>query len=203
MWHISRNRTSEYVAIVSNGEIQKAVSEDKKCNLQIKDLTAEDVGHHQCQRRTSVLSPNNGECCTVKIKNVIYKEWTVFYLTIKKFKGNITRNLLFFLPVPSAAPEFNLLPGKTVSLQCVLLTYVEQGHCYTQQQQPVSLTWVDEAGTVIQDDSQHQIKHHSSCKITLAVSLQRTEKKKFRCQAIVAEQILTSLELNVGASGVM
>lgn len=96
------------------------------------------------------------------------------------------------------------MPCKALSLQCVLLTYVEQGHCYTQQQQPVSLTWVDEAGTVIQEDSQYQIKHHSSCKITLAVSLQRTEKKKkFRCQAIVAEQTFTSLELTVGASGVI
>lgn len=68
MWQISRNSTSEYVAIVSNGEIQKAVSEDKKFNLQIKDLTAEDVGHHHCQRRTNALSPNISECGTVKIK---------------------------------------------------------------------------------------------------------------------------------------
>lgn len=93
------------------------------------------------------------------------------------------------------------MPDKTVSLQCVLLTYLEQGHCYTQELQHVSLMWVDEAGTVIQEDSQHQIKHQSSCKITLTASLQRSEKKKCRCQAIVDEQIQTSLELTVGASG--
>lgn len=61
MWQISRNRTSEYVAIVSNGEIQKAVSEDTKCHLQIKDLSADDVGHQHCQRRSNALSPNSSE----------------------------------------------------------------------------------------------------------------------------------------------
>lgn len=67
MWQVSRSKTSEYIAIVSYGGIQKAVSEDKECILLIKDLTAEDVGHHHCQQRTNALSPHNSECCTVKI----------------------------------------------------------------------------------------------------------------------------------------
>lgn len=110
---------------------------------------------------------------------------------------------LFFISVPSVAPDLDLMPGKTVSLECVFLTYVEQGHCYTQQKQRVNLLWVDEAGAVVRADSKLQIKQQSSCKITLSASLQRNEKKKFRCQAAVAGRILTSLELTIGTSGVI
>lgn len=110
------------------------------------------------------------------------------------------KHLFFHLSAPSAAPELNLMPGKTVSLQCILLTYVERGHCNTQLQQ-VSLTWVDEAGTEIQEDAQHQIKQESSCDVTLTITFQRPENRKFRCQATVDEQVWMSVELWVRASG--
>ncbi len=93
------------------------------------------------------------------------------------------------------------MPGKTVSLQCILLTYVQQGYCYTQLQQQVSLTWVDETGAEIQEDLQHQIQRESSCDITLTVTLQSPENKKFRCQAAVDEQVQTSVELQIRVPG--
>lgn len=92
------------------------------------------------------------------------------------------------------------MPGKTVSLQCVLLTSVELGHCIAHLQQ-VSLTWVDEAGAEIQEDSQHQIKQETSCDITLSVTFQSPENKKFRCRATVDGQVQTSVELRVGVPG--
>ncbi|KAK2890309.1 hypothetical protein Q8A73_018609 [Channa argus] len=107
----------------------------------------------------------------------------------------------FIRTAPTVNPKSNLKPGKTVSLQCVFLTSMEQRHCYTQQQQYVSLMWVDEVGTVIEEDSQHLIKQQSSCDITLTVSLHTTEKKMFRCQATVAERVETSLNITVGDSG--
>ncbi|XP_038582732.1 uncharacterized protein LOC119908885 [Micropterus salmoides] len=159
IWQLNTSKTSDYIAIVRNGQIQTAKSEDRdsKCTQQIKALTVEDVGRHHCQQKPDVISPHN---------------------------------------TTSTPPELNLMPGKTVSLQCILLTYVKQGHCDTQLPQ-VSLTWVDESGTEIQEDSQHHIKYKSSCDITLTVNLQSPKNKKFRCQATVDEQVQTSVEMHV------
>ncbi|XP_033504992.1 uncharacterized protein LOC117271027 [Epinephelus lanceolatus] len=159
IWQLSTSQSSDHIAIVSNGEIQTAASEDQgsKCTLQITDLTAEDVGHYRCQQRPDV------------------------------FSSDIT---------PTAMPELNLMPGKTVSLQCILLSYVEDGQCQTPLHQ-VSLTWVDEAGTEIQENSQHQIRKDSSCAVTLTVTLKSPKNKKFRCQATVDDEVQTSVELRV------
>ncbi|KAK2856408.1 hypothetical protein Q5P01_005143 [Channa striata] len=108
----------------------------------------------------------------------------------------------FISTASSVTSELNSVPVKTVSLQCVSLTYVEQGRCSPQQQQWVSLTWVDEVGTVIETDAEHQIQQESSCDITLTVPLHTTRKKTFRCQATVAEHVETSLNITVGASGI-
>ncbi|XP_042359846.1 uncharacterized protein LOC121955823 [Plectropomus leopardus] len=157
IWQLSTSQSSDYVAIVSNGEIQTAPSEDEdsKCTLQIKDLTAEDVGRHRCQQRPEIFISDN---------------------------------------TPAAMPELNLMPGTTVSLQCVLLSYMEDGLCSTAQ---VSLMWVDESGTEIQEDSQHQIKQASACATTLTVTIKTPENKKFRCQATVGEEVQRSVELRV------
>ncbi|KAM7368096.1 hypothetical protein PAMP_014346 [Pampus punctatissimus] len=96
----------------------------------------------------------------------------------------------------SVTPTLNLVHGM-FSLQCVFLTYVKKRHCYTKQNQLVILTWVDEAGAKIQEDSQHQIKQKSTCHTTLTVVPQRSENKTFRCQATVGKQVHTSVELFV------
>ncbi|KAF0023273.1 hypothetical protein F2P81_023903 [Scophthalmus maximus] len=158
-WKIGTGR-GQYIAIVSNGEIQRDQSEEEKCTLRFKDLTAEDVGRHHCQTGSNGSSPRDTHL---------------------------------------AAPVLNLLPAKTVSLQCVFLTFVDQRHCYTVKRQWVRLTWVDVSGAKIQEDSQHQIIERSSCDITLTVKHQRPENKKFRCQARVADQVLTSVEFRVRA----
>ncbi|XP_060908352.1 uncharacterized protein LOC132985150 [Labrus mixtus] len=107
-------------------------------------------------------------------------------------------SVLFPYTTLSAGPQVNLTPGKAASLQCILLTYVQQGHCYTQLlQQHVSLMWVDEAGDEIQRDSQHQIEQESECDTTLTVTFHSPVKKTFRCQATVGDQSLTSVAFRV------
>ncbi|KAM3603258.1 uncharacterized protein V6R79_019486 [Siganus canaliculatus] len=83
-----------------------------------------------------------------------------------------------------------------MSLQCVLLSYVEQGRCNVRLQQ-LSLTWLNEAGAAIEDDSEHQIKQESPCDVTLTVTFQNPTNKKFRCQATVNGRVQTSTELRV------
>ncbi|KAJ4928810.1 hypothetical protein JOQ06_004435 [Pogonophryne albipinna] len=88
------------------------------------------------------------------------------------------------------------MPGKTVLLRCIYFTYIEQWLCYTHQRK-VRLTWVDESGAEIQEDSEQPIKRESSCDITLTVTLQSPGNKKFRCIAFVDGQAQTSVELGV------
>ncbi|XP_035807731.2 uncharacterized protein LOC118470852 [Amphiprion ocellaris] len=99
------------------------------------------------------------------------------------------------------APVINLMARKTLFLQCVLLTFVERGHCFTEGQQQISLMWVDETGAQLQDDAQHQIEQLHSCEVTLTVTLQRPENKKFRCLVMAGGQVQTSVELRVRARG--
>uniref|UniRef100_A0A3P8UB69 Ig-like domain-containing protein n=1 Tax=Amphiprion percula TaxID=161767 RepID=A0A3P8UB69_AMPPE len=175
VWHLSTDETSNDIAIVSNGKIQTSKLEDdeSKCSLRIKDLTVEDVGSHRCQRRPNV---HNSER---------HKE-TQYFSSFSASPG---------------APVINLMARKTLFLQCVLLTFVERGHCFTEGQQQISLMWVDETGAQLQDDAQHQIEQLHSCEVTLTVTLQRPENKKFRCQVMAGGQVQTSVELRVRARG--
>ena len=61
LWQFSV--TDDYIAIVSNGEIQifELEYEDSQCTLKIEDLTAEDIGRHRCQQRPDVFSPHSSE----------------------------------------------------------------------------------------------------------------------------------------------
>lgn len=63
IWHLSTSEISDHIAVVTNGKIQTAKSEDQnsKCTLQIEDHTYKDFVHHRCQRRTEVFSPHDGE----------------------------------------------------------------------------------------------------------------------------------------------
>ncbi|KAG7508213.1 hypothetical protein JOB18_006716 [Solea senegalensis] len=58
IWQID-TLDGEYIGIVSNGELQTAETEEDKCNFQIQDITAEDVGRHRCQKRTNDFSLYN------------------------------------------------------------------------------------------------------------------------------------------------
>ncbi|XP_078146218.1 uncharacterized protein LOC144542798, partial [Centroberyx gerrardi] len=164
IWQFSTREINDYIAVVSNGEIQTASSNGKgrrvgsKCPLHIKSLTAEDVGRYRCQPRQDVLS---------------------------------------LLNIPSSTPEPNFTPGQTVSLHCVLLTYEGHRLCLTQQTEFVQLRWVDEAGVEIQEDSRHRIKRRSLCDITLFVTSQGEDNKRFRCQATVGQEVKTSVEVPV------
>lgn len=90
------------------------------------------------------------------------------------------------------------MPGRTLSLHCVFLTYVDKGHCHTHQQEQVFLTWVNEDGAKIQEDSKHEIKQRDT---TLTVILQSPEKKKLRCQVTLDKEVYTSVAIHVRMPG--
>lgn len=94
--------------------------------------------------------------------------------------------------------EINLIPGKSASLQCVLLNYGRSGGC---GDQPVCLRWLDKAGDEIQADSEHQVSRDSACNITLTVKFESPGNKQLKCQATTGQQIRTA-ELWVKVPGV-
>ncbi|KAF7648995.1 hypothetical protein LDENG_00149110 [Lucifuga dentata] len=102
---------------------------------------------------------------------------------------------------PSSISESNLTPAKMVSLHCVLLAYVESRSCITELNRRVWLTWVDEADAAIPEDSEHQINYQSNCDVTLIVTSQVFQHKKFRCSANVAGEIKTSVDFPYRAVG--
>ncbi|KAG7240294.1 hypothetical protein INR49_027105 [Caranx melampygus] len=103
-------------------------------------------------------------------------------------------SLLLLSFVRTAAPVLNLLPAKPLSLQCVALTYVDLRRCSSSG---ISLTWVDEAGVAIQEDTYHQINRRSLCNTTLTVSFQEPGTRRLRCQVAVDGEVQAAAELLV------
>lgn len=60
--HLRTSQISDYIAVVANGKIQVANSEEEnsKCTLQIADNTYEGSEHHSCQKGPEVFPPHNG-----------------------------------------------------------------------------------------------------------------------------------------------
>lgn len=61
--HLRTSQISDYIAVVTNGKIQVAESEEEnsKCTLQLEDNTYLDSEHHSCQKSPEVFPPHNGE----------------------------------------------------------------------------------------------------------------------------------------------
>ncbi|XP_028997234.1 uncharacterized protein LOC114849707 [Betta splendens] len=82
MWEISKGTRAEYVAVVSNGELQRAVPEDK-CIVHLSNLTDEDVGHHHCRRRnndfSSQIAPESKKTASLQCVFLTYIERTHCY----------------------------------------------------------------------------------------------------------------------------
>ncbi|XP_040017191.2 uncharacterized protein LOC120808370 [Gasterosteus aculeatus] len=83
----------------------------------------------------------------------------------------------------SASPQWDLVPGKTLSLQCLLLRpHLRQ----------VRLTWVDEAGAEVREDSRHRVQRASDCNVTLTVTSQGPGDERLRCRATAGEEATAS-----------
>ncbi|XP_054618357.1 uncharacterized protein LOC129172534 isoform X2 [Dunckerocampus dactyliophorus] len=94
-------------------------------------------------------------------------------------------------------PEVSVFPGKAWSFQCVLLSYLEQELCYAANRWPVHLSWVDQAGVAVQEDSQHGIQYQSTCHVTLTLTFHGPARETFKCRAQVGDRVWTSEELRV------
>ncbi|XP_028295788.1 uncharacterized protein LOC114457866 [Gouania willdenowi] len=57
LWNFGTSKPGGFIGIVSNGEMGTSESpgDDSKCYLPFEDLTAEDVGGHQCRKESGVV----------------------------------------------------------------------------------------------------------------------------------------------------
>lgn len=178
-WRLNAKERTDYIAVVTNGKIQRGTSTNSRCSLPVKN-----DGHHLCPKSQAVSNHNSEYGHGTRPRTVwVFAE----FISCHKY--------FFFLFALSAIPEINLTPGKTVSLQCVLL---QQGRCSGQR---VSLMWVDETGAEVQQDSYQQLTRDSACDTTLTVTVQSPGLKKFKCQMTVNQQFPTAVALWLRVSG--
>ncbi|KAM9779096.1 uncharacterized protein ACBT44_000638 isoform 1-T1 [Syngnathus typhle] len=96
----------------------------------------------------------------------------------------ITENA--FVP-QNEAPEFKVAPGFGVSFQCTLVHFLTLRHCSLSERSSVHLTWVDQDGREVRDNSNYHISQRSQCDVTLTVTLQAPGSEAFRCRARVGK----------------
>nr|XP_057912222.1 uncharacterized protein LOC131106804 isoform X2 [Doryrhamphus excisus] len=101
-----------------------------------------------------------------------------------------------FTPQKSV-PEVSVFPGQVWSFHCLLLASSGQGVCHTARGRPVHLSWVDQAGVAVQEDSEHSIRYQSSCHVTLTLTFQGPARETLKCRAQVGDRVWTSEELQV------
>ncbi|XP_029984690.1 uncharacterized protein LOC115415305 isoform X2 [Sphaeramia orbicularis] len=59
LWEISTKTTSDYIGVITNGEMQTAQSDNEisKCTLPVESLKREDAGHDICKRNSKLSFP--------------------------------------------------------------------------------------------------------------------------------------------------
>ncbi|KAJ3582915.1 hypothetical protein NHX12_000110 [Muraenolepis orangiensis] len=92
----------------------------------------------------------------------------------------------------SSEPEFNLMPGDTVTLKCQLLTY--DGYCSSSLYGGMSLRWQDDI-----QQSQSTIQT-DKCTVTLTLTIQQPW--SYSCLAVVGGRVLNTVAFPVRFSAV-
>ncbi|XP_029923699.1 uncharacterized protein LOC115370700 [Myripristis murdjan] len=90
---------------------------------------------------------------------------------------------LSLLSISSPSRVTDLTPGGNLVLSCFLFSYYNAGMCKGYSSLGFSLSWLDEDGAALQNNSRYELIQGSSCNVTLAVRLQQEDNnRKWRCQ---------------------
>lgn len=182
-----RTPVMDYIAVATNGRIRTS-SETSGCSVPLTDQTNKNVVPPFCQKGTEAKIPLRGEDAVMTPVNTDFTS---------------AESHTFFFVILSDIPKIDLIPGKSASLQCALITFGRTRGCKS-----LRLRWLDEAEAEIQSDSEHRIQRHSSCNVTLTVSFKSPGTKKLKCRATQLlpsrpwEQLRASVELWVKVPGI-
>ncbi|XP_010867539.4 uncharacterized protein LOC105009809 isoform X2 [Esox lucius] len=143
------------------------------------------VDSNRAERLT--LKPN----CSLTVHNVTSED-------VGKYRcqtGNIdSLTHLSLLTISSSTPESDLKPDYPLTLRCTLHTPFGPGMCRYGELDKISLGWVDQTRADLQDVSRYHFTVHSTCDITLNVTLQREDiNRRWTCQLTDKGKVKTSI----------
>ncbi|XP_034143529.1 uncharacterized protein LOC117593282 isoform X1 [Esox lucius] len=138
--------------------------------------------------------------CSLTVHNVTSED-------VGKYRcqtGNIdSLTHLSLLTISSSTPESDLKPDYPLTLRCTLHTPLGPGMCRYGELDKISLGWVDQTGADLQDVSRYHFTVHSTCDITLEVTLQREDiNRRWTCQLTDKGKVKTYIYFHSTLSGV-
>ncbi|KAL0964435.1 hypothetical protein UPYG_G00323790 [Umbra pygmaea] len=131
---------------------------------------------------------NLGTYCSLDICNISIEDTGVYVCQqyIDKGRKKVEKDSVIQLSVLTmsvSTPEETFNDSLTVTLTCSLLTYGGPDTCDYFLQDGISLSWVNETGAVLLEDSSYKLTMTSGCNISLVVPLQTMENdRKWLCQ---------------------
>uniref|UniRef100_A0A4W5PZY9 Ig-like domain-containing protein n=1 Tax=Hucho hucho TaxID=62062 RepID=A0A4W5PZY9_9TELE len=157
VWNYNRAGSTVTIEVVALGKIKddktERLSLGSDCSLHVSNVRAEDAGRYTCQQFLTETGSQHGGDAPVDLS---------------------------VLTISSTTPVTDLTPDADMTLRCSLFSFMGHG---TQCISGVSLSWVlNETGTEPQKYSGSQDPQHSSCDITLTVTLQKKDNnRKWTC----------------------
>ncbi|XP_028970206.2 uncharacterized protein LOC106024764 isoform X2 [Esox lucius] len=132
--------------------------------------------------------------CSLTVHNVISED--VGRYTCRD--GNIdSLTILSLLTISSSTPESDLKPDYPLTLRCTLYTLLGPGMCRYEELDKISLGWVDQTGADLHEVFRYHFTVHSTCDITLKVTLQREDiNRRWTCQLTDKGEVKTSIDFH-------
>uniref|UniRef100_A0A4W5JZ93 Ig-like domain-containing protein n=1 Tax=Hucho hucho TaxID=62062 RepID=A0A4W5JZ93_9TELE len=155
-WIYNRDGSTVTIEKVEFGKIKvdktERLSLGSSCSLHVSNVRPEDAGLYTCQQYLTETGSQHGGDAPVDLS---------------------------VLTISSTTPVTDLKPDADMTLRCSLFSFMGHGkQCIS----GVSLSWVpNETGTEPQKYSGSQDPQHSSCDITLTVTLQKKDNRKWTC----------------------
>uniref|UniRef100_A0A4W5KCM6 Ig-like domain-containing protein n=1 Tax=Hucho hucho TaxID=62062 RepID=A0A4W5KCM6_9TELE len=176
-WNYNRAGSTGNIEEVAFGKIKvdktERLSLGSSCSLRVSNVRAEDAGRYTCLQFLTETGSQHGGDAPVDLS---------------------------VLTISSTTPVTDLKPDADMTLRCSLLSFMGHG---TQCISGVSLSWVpNETGTEPQKYSGSQDPQHSSCDITLNVTLQKKDNnRKWTCTLTEKGNVKLSIDFTSTFSG--
>ncbi|XP_005474921.1 uncharacterized protein LOC102082482 [Oreochromis niloticus] len=118
--------------------------------------------------------------CSISLRNLRVRD-AGSYVCLKNDQP-VTDVYLSLLTISSFSTFTDLQPGGILTLTCIFFTYYDAGSCKSYSKSVFGLSWVDEDGRKLPNNSRYNLNGHTRCNITLVTKLQKEDNnRRWRC----------------------